>query len=83
MNDKEIVEREVLKIIRNGKGQYGWYVIAQTLANRDVPRIPGLRETLVELEKRDLIWRRPGEDPSRDGWDLTEKGRLFLEQLDM
>ncbi len=82
MDDKTIVEREILKIIRKGNGEYGWYSIGVRFSNMNVPRIPGIMECLVDLEKRRFICEFSDEKSKRARYEITEAGISFLERLE-
>jgi DNA-binding PadR family transcriptional regulator len=80
MNSQDKFEKAILKVIRDGKGEYGWYIIEMRLSILDVPRDINLMDTLKELEKRGLITSIPRETHGK--WELTEQGNILLDHLE-
>lgn len=82
MDDKELLERAILKLILQGKGGYGWYNIAIRLPP-EVIHVANLQMVVIhDLESRGLIRNTPADGHPQGVYEIEAKGILYLEYLE-
>jgi hypothetical protein len=72
------LERTVLRLVREGRGQASWHRLASRLPSFDVPLVPDLMVVLADLKARGLVTQTVV-GSGMDRWAITPAGEAALD----
>jgi len=76
------LESLLIQLVAKGKGNWGWYELANALSRRDVPREPDMMTVLKKLDADGLLKRYVQPGSPRDRWELTAAGMIIWQLID-
>jgi hypothetical protein len=82
--DPNALEKEALRIVRQGNGKYSWYQVARVLPVYDYPgQEHNASKILRRLEKLGLLRSSITNEKGDPCYELTEAGLRLLGSLDV
>jgi hypothetical protein len=82
MSELSEYEKRLLRLVAQGRGQWGWYQFGTRMPLTGLSNPPDLMVTLKGMIARGLVQRFETANPSHARYDLTELGAETLNNLD-